>query len=246
MEHRPKSSQVTAHWAIKNLDESTFRTAVTPFDSLPHGSGTPNRWALNRRAARKPSCRDTRFDYRFAHVSYDRSCIPSSSAVASAEGCNLRIIFGERQRPRLVRLPHRSRCWTNVRPRLSGIPIDSSQSEMPSAACGDEEEEVPGGRGLRCRPSVCVRRLQGIRPKRRGSIPGSLRRGVRIVCARPYVCRPRPDGGRLMVIHRYPVYSVFYREFDRFWLLAGIIPTVQDPDSIQALLVIREIKETEE
>jgi plasmid stabilization system protein ParE len=68
---------------------------------------------------------------------------------------------------------------------------------------------------------------------------------VRIVRSSPYVCRPRPHGWRQMVIHQYPVYSVFYREFDRFWLLAGIIPTVQDPDSIQALLLIREVKETE-
>ena len=49
-----------------------------------------------------------------------------------------------------------------------------------------------------------------------------------------------------MVIHQYPVYSIFYREFERFWLFGGIVPTIQDPDSIQARLLIREATETED
>ena len=69
---------------------------------------------------------------------------------------------------------------------------------------------------------------------------------VRIVQSSPYVCRARTHGWRQMVIHEYPRYSIFYREFDQFWLFAGVISTVQDPDFIQARLLIREIKETED
>jgi len=68
---------------------------------------------------------------------------------------------------------------------------------------------------------------------------------MRIVQSSPYVCRARHHGWRQMVIHEYPVYSIFYREFDRFWLFGGVISTVQDPDVIQARLLIRETRETE-
>lgn len=68
---------------------------------------------------------------------------------------------------------------------------------------------------------------------------------IRIVQSSPYVCRPRPHGWRQMVIHEYPRYSIFYREFDYFWLFAGVISTVQDSDTIQARLLTRETKETE-
>jgi len=68
---------------------------------------------------------------------------------------------------------------------------------------------------------------------------------VAIVMSSPYVCRARRHGWRQMVIHEYPNYSIFYREFERFWLFGGVISTVQDPDSIQATLLIREV-ETED
>jgi len=68
---------------------------------------------------------------------------------------------------------------------------------------------------------------------------------IRIVQSSPYVCRPRQHGWRQMVIHEYPRYSIFYLEFDQFWLFAGVISTVQDSDSIQVRLLIRETTETE-
>ena len=40
-------------------------------------------------------------------------------------------------------------------------------------------------------------------------------------------------------------YGIFYREASDFWYLGGVISTVQDPDLIQARLLIREIRETE-
>ncbi len=57
----------------------------------------------------------------------------------------------------------------------------------------------------------------------------------------PLTCRVRRHGWRQRVIQRYPNYSVFYSEFPEFWLLAGVVSTLQDPDMIQALLLIREI-----
>jgi hypothetical protein len=46
-----------------------------------------------------------------------------------------------------------------------------------------------------------------------------------------------------MVIHEYPAFSIFYREFDKFWLLAGVLSTIQDPDSVLARLLIREVEQ---
>jgi plasmid stabilization system protein ParE len=70
----------------------------------------------------------------------------------------------------------------------------------------------------------------------------SYERAVAIIQSSPYVCRPRRHGWRQMVIHEYPAFSIFYREFDAFWLFAGVVSTVQDPDVILARLLIREIE----
>jgi hypothetical protein len=48
-----------------------------------------------------------------------------------------------------------------------------------------------------------------------------------------------------MIIHDYPIYSVFYKELSFCWLLAGVTPTVRDPDMIQARLLLREVTEEE-
>jgi hypothetical protein len=39
-------------------------------------------------------------------------------------------------------------------------------------------------------------------------------------------------------------FSIFYGERGDFWLLVGIQSTVLDPDRIQAVLLIREVRET--
>jgi plasmid stabilization system protein ParE len=57
----------------------------------------------------------------------------------------------------------------------------------------------------------------------------------------PFICRARPHGWRQMVIRSFPNYSIFYRELPNFWLIGAVISTVQDPDAIQALLLIREV-----
>ena len=46
-----------------------------------------------------------------------------------------------------------------------------------------------------------------------------------------------------MIIHGYPSYSIFYREMEECWLLGGLICTLQDPDMVQARLLIREVGE---
>ena len=48
-----------------------------------------------------------------------------------------------------------------------------------------------------------------------------------------------------MIIHGYPSYSIFYREMEHCWLLGGLICTLQDPDMVQARLLIREVGEEE-
>lgn len=63
---------------------------------------------------------------------------------------------------------------------------------------------------------------------------------VSIVMTSPYACRARRHGWRQMVIHEYPGYSIFYRELEDFWLFGGVVSTAQDPDTIQAKLLIRE------
>jgi len=47
-----------------------------------------------------------------------------------------------------------------------------------------------------------------------------------------------------MIIKDYPAYSIFYREMESCWLIGGLVGTLQDPDYIQASLLIREIRES--
>jgi len=48
-----------------------------------------------------------------------------------------------------------------------------------------------------------------------------------------------------MIVPGHPNYSIFYKELPVCWLYAGVIPTVRDPDVIQARLLIREIGQEE-
>jgi plasmid stabilization system protein ParE len=65
---------------------------------------------------------------------------------------------------------------------------------------------------------------------------------MRAVQLHPEICRVRPSGWRQRPIPRSS-YALFYREAPDFWLIAAVISTVQDPDMIQAQLLIREIGE---
>ena len=69
-------------------------------------------------------------------------------------------------------------------------------------------------------------------------------RALRLVMTNPEACRLRPSGWRQMTI-RQSSYAIFDREAPVFWFLGGIISTVQDPDLIQARLLIREVGEPE-
>jgi hypothetical protein len=66
-----------------------------------------------------------------------------------------------------------------------------------------------------------------------------------IIEANPLVCRLRPSGWRQLTVPG-STYGIFYREAPDFWYLGGVISTVQDPDLIQAQLLIREIRGTEQ
>lgn len=67
---------------------------------------------------------------------------------------------------------------------------------------------------------------------------------LRPMMGNPLVGRLRSTGWRQMNIPRSH-YANFYREAPDFWFLGGVVSAVQDPDVIQARLLIREIRETD-
>lgn len=68
-------------------------------------------------------------------------------------------------------------------------------------------------------------------------------RALHVIMANPQVGRVRPSGWRQVAIPQSS-YAIFYREGPDFGLLGGVVSTVQDPDLIQARLLIREVGET--
>lgn len=58
----------------------------------------------------------------------------------------------------------------------------------------------------------------------------------------PAMFRERPHGWRVCVF-RSGHYSLYYRELESCWLVAGIFPARRDPDWIQAQLLIREVSD---
>ena len=65
---------------------------------------------------------------------------------------------------------------------------------------------------------------------------------MRVLQQHPEICRVRLSGWRQLPIPRSSC-ALFFREAPDFWLVAAVISTVQDPDMIQAQLLIREIGE---
>ena len=57
----------------------------------------------------------------------------------------------------------------------------------------------------------------------------------------PLAFRSRPHGWRVCIF-RSVTYVLYYREFDEYWLLAGIFHARRDPDWIQTQLLIREVR----
>ena len=70
-------------------------------------------------------------------------------------------------------------------------------------------------------------------------------RAATILQFSPFICRARRHGWRQMIIPDYPVYSIFYKELSFCWLFGGLLPTVRDPDTLQARLLVREVTEEE-
>jgi hypothetical protein len=67
---------------------------------------------------------------------------------------------------------------------------------------------------------------------------------VAAVTAHPKLGAIRGHGWRQKPIPN-STFSIFYGERGKYWMLVGIQSTVQDPDRIQASLLIREIGESQ-
>jgi plasmid stabilization system protein ParE len=65
----------------------------------------------------------------------------------------------------------------------------------------------------------------------------------RVISENPLACRPRSNGWRQMLVPG-STYAIFYREAPDFWFLGGVVSIVQDPDAIQARLLLREISDS--
>ena len=69
-------------------------------------------------------------------------------------------------------------------------------------------------------------------------------------CVNAIVAQPRSSAVRGHGWRQKPIphssFSIFYGERGVFWMLVGVQSTVQDPDRIQAMLLIREVSENPE
>jgi hypothetical protein len=102
---------------------------------------------------------------------------------------------------------------------------------------------------LRILDDVADRDLPGIvtyhLPRSRGkaeAIVAEYDRFIDLLRQTPAMFRERPHGWRVAVF-RSGSYSLYYREIETCWLVAGIFPARRDPDWIQAQLLIREVRE---
>ena len=64
----------------------------------------------------------------------------------------------------------------------------------------------------------------------------------RAILRHPEICRLRATGWRQLAIPRSR-FAIYYQEAPDFWVIGAVISTVQDPDVIQAQLLIREISD---
>ena len=84
---------------------------------------------------------------------------------------------------------------------------------------------------------------------------GGLRAAAKFVqryerCMKAIVAQPRSSAVRGHGWRQKPIsrssFSIFYGERGVFWMLVGVQSAIQDPDRIQALLLIREVSENPE
>jgi hypothetical protein len=57
----------------------------------------------------------------------------------------------------------------------------------------------------------------------------------------PLAIHSRSHGWRVCIF-RSGTYALYYREFDAYWLVAGIFHALRDPDWVQTQLLIREVR----
>ena len=65
-------------------------------------------------------------------------------------------------------------------------------------------------------------------------------RFVELINRNPEVAHTRGHGWKVIAVQSGP-YLLYYRDFESFWLVAGVFHAMRDPDWIQAQLLIREI-----
>jgi hypothetical protein len=95
-------------------------------------------------------------------------------------------------------------------------------------------------------PSTTFRPLSTITGRGRRRRPSAswpeYDRIIKLLSLNPYVLAARPHGWRV-----YPfqagTYLLYYREFESYWLVAGVFHALRDPDWILSQALIRETAE---
>jgi len=91
-------------------------------------------------------------------------------------------------------------------------------------------------------PDIAAYHLSRSRPKAE-AILAEYDRLIDLLRRSPAIFRVRPHGWRVCIF-RSGNYSLYYRELDSCWLVAGVFHALRDPDWIQAQLLIREVRDT--
>jgi plasmid stabilization system protein ParE len=89
-------------------------------------------------------------------------------------------------------------------------------------------------------PSILAYHLPRSRAKAE-AILAEYDRLIVLLETNPLAFRSRPHGWRVCIF-RSGTYVLYYREFDEYWLVAGIFHARRDPDWIQTQLLIREVR----
>ena len=72
--------------------------------------------------------------------------------------------------------------------------------------------------------------------------PSSPNTTVSSFCSKPTRLPSISPHSWRVCIFRSGTYALYYREFDNYWLVAGIFHARRDPDWIQTQLLIREVR----
>ena len=90
-------------------------------------------------------------------------------------------------------------------------------------------------------PEIVTYHLSRSREKAE-AIVAEYDRFIALLRETPAMFHERPHGWRVGVF-RSGRYSLYYRELEFCWLVAGVFPAQRDPDWIQTQLLIREVRD---